>query len=324
MKLILLFIFSISSFASISEAQFLSVPKEIVSLFQNEIIESGLTLSINPNWESNTVNAGANRSRKDNTAVLNLHGGFARINSMTVDTFAMTICHEVGHLIGGLPKVMPTKKYSSEGQSDYFATKVCLKKYLKNKIVEVKIPKFHSNLCLGHFSKKEELNLCYKMMRVSIDQLTVDNFLAPREAYSDIEKLDLSKTFVTNFNDYPKVSCRYTTHIYGALNKERPSCWFNNSIELTDSSYLPNYIYPESMFVGTAYNIQTGPMGCSFNIRSIDYFRDGQFESVYEDDLLDSKVYSFKECSFSENGPASGTVTEYLGELYLNLNRTDK
>ena len=322
MKIILVFLFSISSFASISEAQFYSIPNEIINLFDSEIKDAGLSVSLKQDWNSATVNAGASRSGY--SAVISLYGAHAKIAPMTPETYAMTICHELGHLIGGLPKVMPTGKYSSEGQSDYFATNTCLKKYLENKVSDIEVPKFHLELCLNQFSTQTDIIMCKNLMKISIDHLSVDNYLAPRESYDDMFKLDDSITNVTNFNDYPQVSCRYTTYINGALNKEKPECWFNSKNKLVENSYILDYIYPESMFIGTAYDVKQSVMGCSFKVKDISYFGEGMFESVDEGDLYKTNLYNFKECRFKNEESISGSVTSYLGKLYLNLNNTDK
>jgi hypothetical protein len=322
MKVLLALLLSFSSYASISEAQFYSIPKDILEIYEREIEDSGLTIGLEQDWDSKVVNAGANR--KNNTAVIKLYGAHAKIAPMTIGTYALTVCHELGHLIGGLPKVMPTGKYSSEGQSDYFATNECLKRYLKNKVTSVTIPKFHSDLCLKRFNEKKDITMCNNIMKISIEQLEVDNFLVPRENYEDTLSLDNSISSITIFNDYPKVSCRYTTYINGALNKERPACWFNEQTILEEVTYTLDYIYPESMFIGEALDVQKNILGCSFKVKNIDYFREGQFESVWEDELVDARVYSYSKCPFKNGESVSGTVTEYMNKLYLNLNRTDK
>ncbi|WP_127717380.1 hypothetical protein [Halobacteriovorax sp. HLS] len=322
LRLLLIYILTFSAMGSITQDQFNAVPKVVLEQMQQEIESSGLEISLNLDFESPTVNAGA--SRKNGKGVINLHGGYAKISPMTVETFALTVCHELGHLIGGMPKVMPTHKYSTEAQSDYFATNYCLKKFLKGRVKEVEIPKFHRDLCQQKYNSTEELVLCYNLMKISIDQLAVDNYLKPKQSHNDPLSLDSSKIALTQYNDYPPVSCRYTTYIYGALDFERPTCWFNEVSSLEDVSYREGYEYAESMFIATAYDVELKPLGCTFKIRNIDYFREGLFASIYEDDALDTEIFTFEKCKVSNGDPISGTLTDYLGKLYFNLNSTDK
>ena len=192
MKVLLILLFSFSSYASITEEQFYSITNDVVESIQEEILASSVSISLNLNWKSETKNAGANRD--GNKAVLNIHGGYARIAPMTEGSFASTICHELGHIVGGFPQVMPTKKYSSEGQADYFASNICLKKYLVTRLKKVSISKFHEDLCLENFSTEKEISLCRNLMSISLDKLNVENFLTPRQAYFESNQLDESKS----------------------------------------------------------------------------------------------------------------------------------
>jgi hypothetical protein len=323
MRVIFSFLFLFSSFAAIDKQSFNSIPIKVLESMSSEIESSGLEISFNLNWESETKNAGA--SRKANKGLISLYGGYARLSSMTKDTFAHTICHELGHLIGGAPQVMPTSKYSSEAQSDYFATKTCLPKYLKNKQRQLNsLPTLHRELCLNNFTKISEQRKCAYLMGVAIDKLIVDNELQPRQKWESPELLDNSILGRTEFNDYPKVSCRYTTYIFGVIGSERPACWFDKRTDLATRTYIENYNYAESMFIGEAYDVTATILGCKFRLKSIDFFREGILGSIYEDDLIDSEITTFTSCKFSNGDTVSGTATEYLGDYFYNLNSTDK
>jgi hypothetical protein len=59
-------------------------------------------LSVIRKWDDGTVNAYAQRSGK--TWKVSMFGGLARHEAITEDGFALVVCHEVGHHLGGAPK----------------------------------------------------------------------------------------------------------------------------------------------------------------------------------------------------------------------------
>lgn len=93
----------------------------------------GKTLSINRLWSDNTVNASASQS--GDIWTLNMYGGLARAAPTTLDGFALVVCHELGHHVGGFPFYFEDWA-ANEGQSDYFAGIACAKFMWKNDLAE--------------------------------------------------------------------------------------------------------------------------------------------------------------------------------------------
>ena len=113
----------------ITEAQFNRVIDRISKLYTPVVSRLGGTLSIKRNWNDGTVNAYASRSGK--TWNVAMFGGLARHETVTEDGFALVVCHELGHHIGGAPKKVSyysNSWASNEGQADYFANLKCLRK----------------------------------------------------------------------------------------------------------------------------------------------------------------------------------------------------
>lgn len=97
-----------------------------VEKFYAPVVESiGGKLKILRKWKDGTVNAYA--SRQGSTYTVAMFGGLARHKEISPDGFALVVCHELGHHIGGAPRYSG-EWASSEGQSDYWATKNCAKK----------------------------------------------------------------------------------------------------------------------------------------------------------------------------------------------------
>ena len=109
-------------------------------LMFTDIIDAGLelyapiaeqleeTLVIKRYWADSTVNASTQRLFSKVT--IKMYGGLARRPEINPEGFALVLCHELGHAYGGLPYVSSFMKLSAEGQSDYYAAKVCAKKLI--------------------------------------------------------------------------------------------------------------------------------------------------------------------------------------------------
>ncbi|WP_372654140.1 ImmA/IrrE family metallo-endopeptidase [Halobacteriovorax sp.] len=319
-KAILISLFSLSSFASISEADFNNIPKQVLESMSNEITQSGLNIKLNLNWESQTKNAGANR--KGNNGLINLYGGYARISEMTKESFAQTTCHELGHLISNGYKVMPTLKYASESEADYFATKTCLKKYFL---------KYPSNRAASNWQIEkcretgiENLTLCTDLLIASRDSLKVDQSLTPGQTWKDYTALDLTKTDRTLYNGYATVGCRYTSYIHGALGLDRPSCWLNEKSKVSNESYITDYDYPEAMYVGDIKELKKTYFGCTFKLKSISFFRESVLSPLGMGEVSEEEINVYGNCKLTEESTSSGTISLYRNKLYYNLEARDK
>ncbi len=165
---------------------------------------------------------------------LTVYGGYGKLPFMTVDTLAATFCHELGHGIGGEPFKNNGERWTSstEGQSDYFAYRFCLKRIFKHFAGEAKTLKplsaYTDQLCKGVYSQKEDLEFCtraFHSLEVERAYLrhhsnTETNFEIPDK--SVVSETDLHPEF------YPSPQCRLDTMIAGVLAKPRPACWYKS------------------------------------------------------------------------------------------------
>jgi len=96
----------LKALSGISEAQFNKVIDRVDSLFKSKIQSLGAQLVFNRNWNDGTVNAYAQRDQSNpNVWNVAMFGGLARHPQMTEDGFAVVVCHELGHHLGGALKV---------------------------------------------------------------------------------------------------------------------------------------------------------------------------------------------------------------------------
>ena len=157
-------------------------------------------------------------------------GGYGRLPGMTRDGVVATLCHELGHGIGGAPyKVndFENTQVSVEGQADYFAYRYCVPRIFKrlNPAAPVKpvndytdkqcrsLPPASYNQCTRAFQSLESERLFFR--------------LNPDDPNTEYDHRDSTvvKTVDTNPYFYPTSQCRLDTMMNGILGKERPSCW---------------------------------------------------------------------------------------------------
>ncbi|WP_408096695.1 hypothetical protein ACJVC5_16795 [Peredibacter sp. HCB2-198] len=246
----------------LTEQQFNDVITKVETLYAPIISNFGANLQVERNWDDPTVNAYAQQMGK--TWKVSMFGGLARHETITEDGFALVVCHELGHHIGGAPR--KTSQWASswasnEGQADYFATLKCLRKVWLNDdnqaIVRqmMPVPATLRRACSSAHTWSDDYYMCIRggMAGMSVSRL----FMALRN--STVEpKFDTPDTKVVTRTDdnHPAYQCRLDTYFQGALcdksmNEDvsassevtgtchgtlgdkvglRPLCWFKPSV----------------------------------------------------------------------------------------------
>ncbi len=211
----------------ITEAQFNKVINRVAKLYSPVVRKLGGTLTFNRNWTDGTVNAYANRENDTgNVWFVSMFGGLARHPQMNEDGFAVVVCHELGHHLGGAPrKTDPAtgllRWAANEGQADYYATLKCLRNYFANQnnqkyLKTINVPTAVSNSCESSFSNANEIATCE---RSAMAGLTLGNFF--KALMNTADNLDFStpdsrKVSVT-FDAHPQPQCRLDTYFQGSL-----------------------------------------------------------------------------------------------------------
>lgn len=329
----LILLSSFSSFAS--QSKFENLINKVISPYLNQLENIGDELDIDINWKSNHPNASV--SMKKNRVVMSFHGGFKRKFNLSDDAYAITVCHEVGHLVGGYPKVYPTQKYSAEAQSDYFATSECIQKYFEKVSREIAfnelilLDKTQRELC-----QREglESNNCLRGL-VAIASLS--------NAYNgekSINKYSDEYVKVTNYNDYPSAQCRVDTLRAGLLcglaqnegnncessDKVRPKCWYHKeSDELTPKwKYEGSQDLPEAQIMGEIGEVTPKPWGCHVEVSDISFHAAAYFAPLSEYEIMTKGFDIIGPCVLKKNSDFSGAITKVKGRLFYNINPTDK
>lgn len=209
----------------ISEAEFMKISGELESVYAPEVSARGGKLIVEKAWEASEVNAYAQREKGDWKVIL--LGGIARHKHQTADGFALIVCHEIGHHLGGVPRYdgIDIGWATSEGQSDYFSVMKCLRRYWQDSdnaaaIASKQIPQKLQDECGKNWLWNRDEALC---IRSGMAGLAAANLFASLAWFSRTPKFETPDTkFVTETSAvHPKAQCRLDTYLQGALCEAR-------------------------------------------------------------------------------------------------------
>jgi hypothetical protein len=204
----------------ITEEQFNSVISKIETIYVPIASNMGGKLKIARKWTDGTVNANASRAFGGVWNV-NMYGGLARHSTITEDGFALVLCHEIGHHIGGAPKNGGLMAWASnEGQSDYFAALKCLRKTFLNDnnteiVSSLNAPAALVEGCAKAHGADEDKNICIRtgMAGMSVARL----FAALRNQADPSFETPDRNVVATTFNQHPAFQCRLDTYFQGSI-----------------------------------------------------------------------------------------------------------
>jgi hypothetical protein len=234
--------------SKITEQNFYRVPNEIAALYQNEVVETGVTLAMDLNWKNPYFGAGS--SLQGNNFSIMIWGGLARTPGMTLDTLALITCHEIGHRIGGLPRQdAPLPEWaSSEGQADAFAASQCLKKYFSAQdsvqaVLNMHVDRNIHTRCNSAHPVYQDAGVCVRIALAAKAFIQVTESLTsePHRVYFSTPDKSIAQSTIKN--NYPSPQCRLDTFVAAALsdgNEDvRPACWFKSQFPREPRSGSP-------------------------------------------------------------------------------------
>lgn len=261
------------------QAAFDTIVDTITGIYQPMLMAKGSGLRITKRWEDEAESAnswfmeeylrGADRIRE--VREIELIGGLARHPMLDRDAYAMVVCHEVGHHLGGAPRALG---YSAEGQADYFAAAKCMKRYLQKapppSTPGGRLPSRLEAQCISAYQDAKERAICRRNIRAA---LTLSRWFADTRdtAPTRLSVRDRSIRRTTLVHGYPSPQCRLDTMVAGALcpvdpdamfadddprpgactraagydREARPRCWFNMETPRSASAAPPPWLARE-------------------------------------------------------------------------------
>ncbi|MCF8060821.1 MAG: hypothetical protein K9K67_16070 [Bacteriovoracaceae bacterium] len=180
-------------------------------------------------WGDGAVNAWA--WRMGNEYWLEVPGGMARYHLIKETGFLSTLCHELGHLLGGTPH---NDTISFEGQADYFSAMKCMERMLNRlsykELLNAPI-KCKGTYCGERFEGIESLSSYYAELekRPTPSLNTPDRTITKRTLSRHPGSQCRFDTMVAALKCDNRDDFSYQDAFMGSCSLEgaRPACWFN-------------------------------------------------------------------------------------------------
>lgn len=209
--------------SNMDEAQFKSILQNIQRSYEGVVSNLGGKLQITGDWKSETLNAGA--TQMFGSWKVQITGGLARYPDLTPDGFALIVCHELGHHLGGFAFAKDGNPFggtwaAAEGQSDYFASQVCARKIWGpesqvNSSFRGKVTGVAKQQCDTAWDRTQEQDLCYRVVAATTSMITTMANLM-KKPIPQYDTPDTS-TAASTITAHPAVQCRLDTSFQGAL-----------------------------------------------------------------------------------------------------------
>lgn len=209
--------------SGVTEAEVQKVADELYDLYAPAFTALKRSLVFDIQWSEDKFNAYTNLWRGRANIVMT--GGMIRFPDVTLDGLTLVLCHEIGHHLAGKPKHQRGFGFatfaSAEGQSDYFATLKCMRKFLlqksDNTIDTSLLPLSVVQACEDAFQSENMQNICMRSMLASETMAKVLNKIrdnkVPHLHFDSPDPTIVKKVFLK----HPNPQCRLDTYYAGGL-----------------------------------------------------------------------------------------------------------
>lgn len=200
-----------------NETQFDNVLNTLEKIYKPMAAKIGKTLNIRHLWTDETVNASTSQS--GTTITLNMYGGLARHEAVTMDGFALVVCHEMGHNFGGAPK---SGWATIEGQADYYANLKCLRMVFADESARNFTRTQESSdstarkACQAAWKTTEDQNICVRNAMAGKSVSYLFKALHNSAVLPGYDTPD-PKVVTTMFTDHPATQCRMDTYLAASV-----------------------------------------------------------------------------------------------------------
>lgn len=202
-----------------------AVQNEFLNKFSDKVKSlHGLDLVIFKDHESSKYLGGAQIENKKFIISYGADIFTDEIPKIDPNSFAIILCHELGHLFGGYPKKIYEGQVawaSSEGQADYFAAQICLKQLYSKATSKEQLLANESALSQAILKHAE---IFFQSLATIFDLYPGMQKFSKRPSLSEQDATVVQETNLA----YPNFQCRLDTYKAGVASQARPKCWFKN------------------------------------------------------------------------------------------------
>ena len=201
------------------EEQFNSIIEKIHEIYSPIISELGGDFQVVKKWNDGTVNAYADRQGVIWKVIM--YGGLARHMTITPDGFALVMCHEIGHHLGGFPRYSDYHWASNEGEADYFGALKCLRRIWQfdnnsDVVRTLKAPPFLVNSCKKNWPRLDDQNLCIRVGMAGDSVARLFSAVSTNRWIAKFHQPDRKIVKVT-LSSHPPTQCRLDTYFQASL-----------------------------------------------------------------------------------------------------------
>ncbi len=208
----------------ISMNEFFRITSIAEELFVEKAKAHQIDLSLDTYWDKPIVNA--HTLVLGSSVTISIYGGLVNLTSLSSRGFAVALCHELGHALGGAPYFGDFNN-TVEGGADYYSSNDCLKELLP----ALQLPTLQnvseevSMIC----SQDKERDTCEGVLTGGLDLMNVLSSLLSNESIALSYKTPDLSVSESTLRSYPSYQCRVDTLLRGYFNISKPACWFNKN-----------------------------------------------------------------------------------------------
>ncbi len=213
---------------ALTQDQFLAVVRKVERAYAPVVAQAGGRLTMLPSWSDSYDRAAA--ERRGQFWLVRVWAGAVGQNFDSEDGLALTLCHELGHHLGGPPRYVGSWS-SVEGQADYYATAECLRRVFsmddnRAAVEGLAVDPEVLEACEVRHPQPERAAIC---ARSAWAGLNAAHYYHRSRGGSGGQPAFSTPSpsramFTQEQNRDPQ--CRLDTFFQGALANPRPACWY--------------------------------------------------------------------------------------------------
>ena len=206
--------------ATKTEEKFNYVIDSLERIYKPIIEAFGAKFVVERDWNDSTVNAWAAKYGKNWT--VHMYGGFFRRPEITEDSFALVMCHEIHHLVGGMA-FYSGSDMSAEGQADYAGNHVCARKLFlaaplntlgRTAQLRSVLPQSVVDKCSRAWSKDLDRAVCLRSAKAGLELANVLGVMEGRRVSFDTPDNSVVREI---YESHPRAQSRLDTYLAGSL-----------------------------------------------------------------------------------------------------------